>query len=469
MPDSLTANGLTLKTQAELIADLTAFLKGIYGINIDVTAGSPDANAINIYCQGATDIRTIIQQVFTSFDPDQAIGTILWQRVGINGIQVQGGTYTTTPVSVTTDRALNLYGLDQTTNPVYYVTDNAGNKWNLITTQSVSGPGTASYQFQAANTGAISVLPNTITVPGLIVLGVTAINNPTIIGTISGINQETDAALKIRRQQSVSLPSQGFQQGTQAALGNVPGVSYAKVYENYGQANPPYASPLNSIYAVISGSAAAADIANAIYVNRTEGCNMKGDQTYNVTQPDGTLFTIQWDIVVGIEVFIRFTATSINGTTPPNIAAIVAQLPTLFVPGIAAEININQLATFVQQIDPNTLVTNAGFSLSDTGPFTNTLTPAALNYQFQIASEDIIVLPIILNPTTSIVPHNTGTVQFAALGGHGTYVYSFGTNNSGGLIDSGTGAYTAGPTPSTDTILVTDDLGNTGTATVTVT
>lgn len=470
MPDSLTANGLTLKTQAELITDLTTFLKGIYGVNIDVTPGSPDSNAINIYCQGATDIRAIIQQVFTSFDPDQAIGTILWQRVGINGIQVQGGTFTTTPVSITTDRALNLYGLDQTDNPVFYVTDNAGNKWNLITTQAVGGSGTASYQFQADKPGAISVLPNTITVPGLVVLGVTVINNPTVSGTIPGINQETDAALKIRRQQSVSLPSQGFQQGTQAALANVPGVSYAKVYENYGQVNPPAGVPINTMWAIVSGSGAPADIANAILVDRSLGCNMKGAQSFVATLPDGTPFTVYWDNVTTEAVFVRFNVTSIDGINPPNYALIKSQLPNIFIPGIAQEININQLATFVQQIDPNTLVTSAGFSTTAGGAYTNTLSPSDLSKQFQITSANIIILPIVLSPSTSTVPHTTGTVQFSFVGGYVLNSYGFIANNSVGTIGALTGLYTAGAThPVVDTVEVTDSLSNTASATISVT
>ncbi len=43
----------------------------------------------------------------------------------------------------------------------------------------------------------------------------------------------------------------------------------------------------------------------------------------------------------------------------------------------------------------------------------------------------------------------------------GTYSYSIHTNNSGGSINSSTGVYTAGSTPSvTDTVRVTDGLGN---------
>jgi len=60
---------------------------------------------------------------------------------------------------------------------------------------------------------------------------------------------------------------------------------------------------------------------------------------------------------------------------------------------------------------------------------------------------------------------------FTATGGSGSgYSWSFGTNNSGGSINTSTGAYTAGPTGSvTDTVKVTDSLGNSATSSITVT
>ncbi len=64
-----------------------------------------------------------------------------------------------------------------------------------------------------------------------------------------------------------------------------------------------------------------------------------------------------------------------------------------------------------------------------------------------------------------------GTLSFTASGGSGTgFTWSLTSNNSGGSINASTGAYTAGPTGSvTDTVKVTDSLGNTATGNITVT
>ena len=171
MPNLLDSNGITTKTRDELVQYFTAQYQSIYGQNIDLSASSPDGQMMNIFVQAILDIEDLLVQIYNSFDPDSAIGTQLDQRVAINGIQRQNGTYTVTPISITVTQALNLYGLDQTIQPVYTVSDNAGTQWLLETTQTIGVAGTYSYQFRAQNPGAVSTVPNTITVPVTVVLG----------------------------------------------------------------------------------------------------------------------------------------------------------------------------------------------------------------------------------------------------------------------------------------------------------
>lgn len=559
MPNILDADGLQTKTQAELLSEFTTDLQNIYGSDINLDSDTPDGQWVNIMIQSILDLEDLLTQIYNSFDPDNAIGVVLDQRVAINGIQRQAGTYSVTNITLVLTQSVNLYGLDQSAQPVYTVSDNAGNNWQLQTTQLGVGAGTVVYSFQAATPGANLTIPNTITVPVTIVLGVQSINNPTAATSI-GLNEESDATLRIRRQQSVSLASQGYLAGLLAALENINGVTSAFVYENNTDATNSDGVPSHSIWVIVAGTASSADIANAIYTKRNAGCGMYGGTSYVITQVDGTLFVVSWDQVAAQNLFISFTATSIDGVNQPNIAAIRAGIPSSFVPSVNAEVNINTLATQVQVIDPNTLVTNAGFStaltqiltlsgvpasgvfkiryngvlsntinwndsaatiqttlrlvtglgaclvtgslasqtlnialgvtsalslltvenntLATSGPvaitfsynegYTNTLSPSSKKNQFAVSSADIIILPMILSPTTATVPRTT-TKQFNGYGGYGTLVYSMQSNPSGGSINSSTGLYTAGGSIGTDVAKVTDTMGNTATATITVT
>lgn len=558
MPNSLSSTGLITSTQAELLANYTAAFQSIYGSSVNLSSDTPDGQMINLFIQSVLDLQDLLTQIYNSFDPDNAIGVILDQRVAINGIQRQAGTYSTTNITIVTSQSVNLYGLDQTVQPVFTVADNSGNQWNLMVTQTGVGPGTVVALFESATPGANQTIPNTITTPVTVVLGVTSVNNPTTYATL-GINEESDANLKVRRQQSVALSAQGYLSSILAAVENVTGISSAYVYENTGDTTNGFGMPGHSIWVIIAGAAASASIANAIYTKRNAGCGMYGSITYPVTQVDGSSFNILWDNVAAENIFISFNAASIDGINAPNIAAISAGLVTNFVPSVYQEVNVNTLATKAQLIDPNALITSAGFSTGKLQTFTlsgiaasgtfvfnygayasaainwndsigtiqskvqaitgmsatlvtgsiasqslvvtialssvaslftvtsnslqtggavpitfslnnnysNTLSPISPKYQFAVAQANIVILPMILSPITATVTHGT-TKQLTGVGGYGVLVYSLSVNNSGGSINSSTGLYTAGATPSVDTAKVVDTLGNSVTATMTV-
>ena len=510
MPNQLTASGLQIATQAELLAQLTAAYQAIYGADINIASDTPDGQAINIFIQAILDVEDLLSQVYSSMDPDNAIGVTLDQRVAINGIQRQAGTYTNTNISITINSACTLQGLDlYPTNP-YTVSDSAGVQWQLQTTQNPnpSVPTVYVYSFQAANPGATLTTPNTINVPVTVVPGVTLVNNPTTYSSL-GLNEETDAALRIRRQKSVSLPSQGFLQGLLAALENIPGITSAFVYENDTSSTNGDGVPGHSIWVIVAGNpviqsepsystlttyaygdlvsqsglvyisvinnnlgnpvsdisawAVYNPVAQTIYVKRNAGAGMYGQTSYTIIQIDGTPFTIYWDTVQAESLYIKFSAISLNGTNAPNVAAINSQLPSLFVPGVNAQVNINQLASIVQSIDPNTLVSNAGFSTVPGGPYFSTLTPATKKNQFVVTSGDTF--------SPSISPYNatvatSATQTFTASFGSSPYAWS---KVSGvGSIDPVTGIYTAPVTAGNAVIAVLDSLNNIAYANVTV-
>lgn len=460
MSNQITSTGIVVNTQAELLAYFTAGYQTAYGADIDLDPDSPDGQAINLTIQAILDVQDLIVQVFNMFDPDQAIGAILDQRIAINGVIRQAGTYTVTPVTIVLSQSVNLYGLDQTAQPVYTVTDSLGNEWELQVTQ-LGVSGTQVLNFQASAPGATVTIPNTITVPVTIILGVTSINNPTTYTTL-GIVEESDNNVKIRRQQSTAIASQGFYAGLKAALQNINGVSSATVIENDTASPVVYGAdtvPSHSIWVIVGGSGAAASIAQTIYAKRNGGCGMYGAINYTVTQVDGTPFVVTWDDVIEEMLYVFVSLESINGITIPNTVAVVAQLPTLFTPGVNQIVNITMLSTIVQSIDPNSFVASAGFGTDAADAESAVypiLSPTSPKYQFEISNATMIIYPIFITPQGPTVAHGD-TQQFTANGGYASYTWSLATNASGGSINSSTGLYTAGSThPATDVVLVTD-------------
>lgn len=317
MPDILDASGLTVKTAAEITSDITADMQAIYGADIQVEQNSPDGQMIGIWTQGAVDIRELAVQVNNSFDPDQAVGTILDARVALNNIQRRGGTYTIQPIDITVDRTVELQGLDgafaDPSGTGYTVQDSSGNKFILVDTTTFTA-GTTSANFRAQQIGNVSVPVSTINVPVTIVLGVTAVNNSSSALTI-GQNQETDAQLRTRRAQSVAIATTGYLNGLLAAVLNLEGVTEGALYENVTNVTDANGIPAHAIWLVVAGGAND-EIADEIYNRKSAGCNMRGDVEIEINTASGQIFVAKFDRPEPKDLYIRFDIQrTVPGTT----------------------------------------------------------------------------------------------------------------------------------------------------------
>jgi uncharacterized phage protein gp47/JayE len=391
MPNIIDSNGLQTKTRSELVTEISNDLKLIYGNDINLDPDTPDGQFINIFIQSILDGYDLLTQVYNQFDPDLAFGRVLDQRVAINGIQRQAGTRTVTNITVVTSQAVNLYGVDQTVEPVFTVSDDQGNEWQLIETQNVAGAGTYVYSFQSAVPGEVLTTPNTITNAVTVVLGITSVNNPTTYTTL-GIDEETDQDLRLRRQRSVSLASQGYLEGLIAALENITGLTDVFVYENRTGTVDADGIPSHSIWVIVGGTASDEDIATAIYRKRNAGCGMKGSENYTITQVDGSKFVVKWDEVETEDLYIAFDAESLDGVNAPNTTKILDDLPGLLPLGVNEQIDVNEIATLVQGIDDNTLVLNCKVSDSPItvyNPGDDFLSPSAKNKKFSVVAANI--------------------------------------------------------------------------------
>ena len=316
MSDSFDKNGLQAATAPELRTELETAFRNIYGNDIVLDSSTPDGQLINILVQKGVDVRGLISQLYNSFNPDNTQGSLLDQRCAINNVFRKAGTFTTVNIDITTNTTVTLQGVDSNYNNPdatgYTIQDNEGNRFVLVNTQTLSS-GTTRVLFRSETLGNVIVLPNTITTPVTIVLGVVSVNNPTVANSI-GSDEELDADLKVRRRQSVSIASFGYLNGLQAALLQLDGVTDAKVYENYTSSTDSNGTPAHCIWVVMDGGSAA-DIANTIYSKKCPGTNMRGDISYTITTPAQTKFIAKWDEADVTPFYIKFNIKPVvNGT-----------------------------------------------------------------------------------------------------------------------------------------------------------
>ena len=307
MTDKIDAQGLTVKTLPQIIADLESAMRDIYGEDINLDQNSPDGQLVNIFAQAGADIRELAVMINNGFNPDRAFGRTLDERVVINNIERRGGTYTIQPIDITVDRTVTLQGLDAAFNDPdgqgFTVQDDAGNQFILIDTDTLTA-GTHRLNFRARDIGRVETVVQTITNPVTIVLGVTDIEN--VVGAIDiGQEEETDAQLRLRRQRSVAIASTGYLNGLLASVLNLEGVVSAKLFENVSNVEDADGIPAHGIWLIVQDGAST-DIANEIYTKKSYGANMKGDVEVEILTDSGAVFKAKFDRPEAQDLHIRF-------------------------------------------------------------------------------------------------------------------------------------------------------------------
>lgn len=356
MSDVLDETGLTLKTLPEIKADLESGYRAIYGDDINLDQDSPDGQAVNIQAQEGIDLREVLRDVYTSFDPDQAQGRVLDQRVAINGLERKGGTYTITPVSITVDRNVSLVGLDgeESKAGVYTVKDDAGTKFFLVASTALTA-GTHVLSFRAENLGAVLVTIGTITTPVTAIAGVTAINNSSSV-TTQGVDEESDAELRIRRKKSVSNVASSYLDSIEGNLLDVEGVSEVAVYENVTDTTDGDGIPPHSIWAIVVGGSNA-DIGAVLYAKKTAGAGFKGSVSVDVPRSNGRTYPVKFDRSTDEDLYVKFSI-SLPGSGAIDTDALAASIVENVLFGMGEDATSSAITGYIMTLNAKYRVTN---------------------------------------------------------------------------------------------------------------
>lgn len=327
--NSLTAGGLTIQQQPDIVATLTAGYTSIYGADINLGPNTPDGQMMNIYATGLEDNLELLQSVYNMFSLINAFGVQLDNIGQLLGIIRQAGTFTQAVVLVTVSQAVTLPGQDVLVgNPaatVFTVADQAGNQYQLVASHVFSGAGSASLTFASVSIGQILTAANTITAILTPLLGVTSVNNPTTGGDVIGSNEEADSAYRVRMAQSFQLAATGPADALRAALLNLPGVLDAFVPENDtgGIINGVFANGIMNI--VNQGTATDAAVAQAIYVKKGLGAQ----QTRQFVTPGNTHSSTTVDGLSPSAVVNMAPGQAVSGSgIQPNTTIVSVDSPT---------------------------------------------------------------------------------------------------------------------------------------------
>lgn len=205
------------------------------------------------------------------------------------------------------------------------ILNTAGNRFlsDNIVTIPISGQITA--LFISEDNGLITCGANTVNRILTKITGWDGVNNPTD-GTL-GSNEETDNALRKRRQISLSLNASGTLKSIISALENNQNIRDYNIRENVTNANIIIDGitilPKSIYLCVDTDTQYYPQVAQILYEKKSGGCGMVGNVTQNYTDPTYTWesFTAKFDVANIIQTYISITVVNDNFTaeTIPSI------------------------------------------------------------------------------------------------------------------------------------------------------
>lgn len=231
----ISSTGFTPKKLSDILQSLKLNLQTVTDpdtgeqLQIDFESNDPFVQMLNSFAQELADCWDMLGLVYSQFNPLQANGASLSGLVQLNGITRYAGSPSSVILTFTGDNgALVPAGTrctDEENNVIWKTISNvylAQNGGDLTASGSVTAKATVNGPIEA-DVGTIIKIMDELP-------SVTSVINE--IAAIPGDNDESDAALRLRRERSIMSYSRGMAESIHAAIIALDGVQYCKIYTN---------------------------------------------------------------------------------------------------------------------------------------------------------------------------------------------------------------------------------------------
>ncbi len=245
MPDfGITPTGFVTKRLDQILADIQAEMKTIYGDNLNLEPESPDGQITAIIAAAYADLWEIGNQSYNALNPDAALDAALSNIVTYNGLFRKDESQST--VTLTVD------GVDTTFIPTGSLVSTSDTGASFITTADVTlTAGVDTVTAESEDFGPILAVAGTITVIDSPVTGWTSVTNAA--DAIPGTLIENNVVLRARRERSLGIEAQSVIDSLFAGLSNLENVVSVAVLENDTNAVDANGLPAHSFLSLVQG------------------------------------------------------------------------------------------------------------------------------------------------------------------------------------------------------------------------
>lgn len=264
-------SGIKIRTFSEIFDKKVAEYKAIYGDDINTEQNTQDGQKIGVEANAIIDLELFAQWLYANLDVDFAEGQMLNVLAKISGITRIPSTRSSVDVEIITDRPLTLpadWEAKDENESIWFLP----NESNLIL-------GSNFLTLSSKEWGEVNAQANEVIHQNHIVLGIVSLTNA--LASNLGIDEESDADFRIRRNLSTENPAYSTIGELQSGLSNLNGVTDVKIYENKTDVLDGVLNlNAHSIWIIVDGGSIA-DISKTIAISKTAGAGEKGVITGN--------------------------------------------------------------------------------------------------------------------------------------------------------------------------------------------
>ena len=218
-----------------------------------------------------------------------------------------------------------------------------------------------------------------------VLAGVIGVTNPAN-NYITGATGESDSEFRLRRNQTVASPSQGFEDSLQGQLLNLDNVTEAKVYSNR-TGSTQNGIPAHTVWVIVEGGSSV-EIGQAIYANVPPGIPMKGTQSVQVQRPSGATETVYYDTPTAVNLYVKMDVQWISGNIDTDYIKSQLALQTFNIGQSAEGVNLASVVKDVVTTNGspyNVLVSKDNVNWSEI------VTPTNLDEYFTISATNVSI------------------------------------------------------------------------------
>lgn len=401
--DFIDSLGVILPDTAAIKAAVIAAFKAAFGDDIDTDPSTPSGLLIAMLTEQADAVARNNAALANQINPSQATGVFLDGLAALTGIErIQASkTLVSNVLATGTVGAIIPAGTKiKTPN---------GDEFESANVVTISASGNAFVDFWSVETGAIACAPGDLDTDKTGVVGVDLFTSSTVTVTL-GRKQETDSALRLRREQALAGQSMGTVEAIRTRVFAVEGVTGAVVRENntahdFDLADyyhlPPGSAPIilaHSVWACVNGGTDE-EVARAIYESKSAGADYSGDTAVSIQDDTtGIPYIVRFQrpetLQIKIKVTVKASRYDAEGTIPGLIMAYAsgeADGDQSF--GIGDSISPWEIAGIINQGQPMFHVLEVSLALLESEFATNVL--QLLPWQIAKIEQENIVVEVI--------------------------------------------------------------------------